>query len=64
MGMLWHASAIAVCRDLSVIFFQNNRIEHEQIGHAQIYNNNTLVDADHIRRHAHAAVLVRGQRVQ
>ena len=26
MGMLWHSSAIAVCRDLSVIFFQNNRI--------------------------------------
>ena len=29
-----------------------------------VKRDNALVDANHIRRHAHAAILVRGQRVQ
>ena len=45
-------------------FFDDHRIEHDHVCAVVVKRNNALVDANHIRRHAHAAVLVRGEGVQ
>ena len=45
-------------------FFDDHGIEHDHVCTNVVERDDALVDADHIRRHAHAAILVRGQRVQ
>ena len=45
-------------------FFDDHRIAHGHVLANIVKRDNALVDANHIRRHAHAAILVRGQRVQ
>ena len=45
-------------------FFDDHGIEHDHALTNVVESNNALVDTDHIRRHAHAAILVGGQRVQ
>ena len=39
-------------------------IEHDHIFALVVKGDDALVDADHIRRHAHAAIFVGGQRIQ
>lgn len=45
-------------------FFDDHGVEHDHVLTNVVESNNALVDTDHIRRHAYAAVFVRGQRVQ
>ena len=54
----------ALLRVIGRGFFDDHGIEHDHVITIVVERNNALVDADHIRRHAHAAVLVRGQRVE
>ena len=54
----------ALLRVIGRGFFDDHRIEHDHVITIVVERNNALVDADHIRRHAHAAILVRGQRIQ
>ena len=54
----------ALLRVIGRGFFDDHGIEHDHVLTNVVESNNTLVDANHIRRHAHTAILVRGQRVQ
>ena len=45
-------------------FFDDHGIEHDHVCTNVVERDDALVDANHIRRHAHAAILVRGERVQ
>ena len=54
----------ALLRVIGRGFFDDCGIEHDHVITIVVERNNALVDADHIRRHAHAAILVRGQRIQ
>ncbi len=44
--------------------FENDRVEHERVRALVVKGDDALVDADHIRRHTDAAVLVGPQRIQ
>ena len=44
--------------------FDDDRVEHDHIFPLVIEDDDALVYADHVRRHAHASVPVGGQRVQ
>ena len=50
----------ALLRVLGRGFFDDHRVEHDHVLTNVVERNNALVDADHICRHAHAAILVRG----
>ena len=54
----------ALLRVIGRGFFDDHGIEHDHVCTNVVERDDALVDTDHIRRHAHAAVLVRGQRVQ
>ena len=45
-------------------FLDDHRVEHDHVFTSVFERNDVLVTAYHIRRHAHAAVLVRGEGVQ
>ena len=45
-------------------FFDDHGIEHDHVCTNVVERDDALVDADHIRRHAHTAVIVRGEGVQ
>ena len=53
----------ALLRGLRRGFFDDHGVEHDHVLTNIVKRNNALVDANHICRHAHAAVLVRGQRI-
>ena len=44
-------------------FFDDHGIEHDHVCTNVVERDDALVDANHIRRHAHAAILVRGERM-
>ena len=44
--------------------FDDHGVEHDHVLTNVVERNNALVDTDHIRRHAHTAILVRGEGVQ
>ena len=54
----------ALLRVIGRGFFDDHGIEHDHVCTNVVERDDALVDANHIRRHAHAATLVRGQRVQ
>ena len=45
-------------------FFDDLRVEHDHVCTAVVKRDDTFIHADHVRRHAHAAVPVRGEGVQ
>ena len=54
----------ALLRVIGRGFFDDHGIEHDHVRANIVKRANALVTAYHIRRHAHTAVFVRGQRVQ
>ena len=54
----------ALLRVIGRGFFDDHGIEHDHVLTNVVESNNALVDTDHIRRHSHTAVLVRGKSVQ